>query len=196
MDLEHLETRGMSAAYRGAIGSEERFLVALTDRPRPEPAFAERLARGANDIPGFFAALDIRWRERPVAVPRARHARLAAGVRELDGRQRALRAHELGDAGEPRNVGVVPDARIAVRDAAARLHCGRLDEHDARAALGELAEVHQVPVGHMAFARRVLAHRRNDDAVTRLHPAQLDRLKQQRRIRGQGRNYFFFGQPP
>src|SRR5207248_11562606 len=57
VDLEHLEARGMSAAYRGAIGSEQRFLVARADRPWAEPAFAERLARGANDIPGFFAAL-------------------------------------------------------------------------------------------------------------------------------------------
>src|SRR5690242_9981728 len=73
---------------------------------------------------------------------------------------------------------VVPDARVAVSDAAAALHRGRFHEHDARAALRELAEVHEVPVGDMAVLRRVLAHRRNDDAVLRLNAAQPERSEQ------------------
>src|SRR6185436_17727624 len=42
---------------------------------------------------------------------------------------------------------------------------GGLDEHRAGAALRELAEVHQVPVGDVADLRRVLEHRRNHDTV-------------------------------
>src|SRR6266850_2040685 len=65
-------------------------------------------------------------------------------------------------------MGIVPDAGVAVGDAAALLDGGRFDEHDPRAALRELAQVHEVPVGDRAVERRVLAHRRDDDAVPRL----------------------------
>src|ERR1700716_3841693 len=73
---------------------------------------------------------------------------------------------------------IVPDPRVAVGDAAALLHRGRLDEYDAGAALGELAEMDEMPVGDFAVARRVLAHRRNDDAVPQLDVADLQLVKQ------------------
>jgi hypothetical protein len=98
-------------------------------------------------------------------------------MRELDGRHRALAFHESSDPLQRRNVRVVPDAGVAVGDAAALLHRGRLHEHDAGAALRELAEVHEVPVGDMAVLRRVLAHRRHDDAVPRRHAPQAKRLE-------------------
>jgi len=74
-----------------------------------------------------------------------------------------------------------------MRDAAARLDRGRFHEHDAGAALGELAEMHEMPVGDVALARRVLAHRRDDQAVPRGNAAQFERLEEER-------HYFF--QPP
>src|SRR5438132_13006401 len=75
---------------------------------------------------------------------------------------------------------IVPDACIAMRDPAAFLDGGGLDEHRAGAALRELSEVYEVPVGDVAILRRVLAHRRDDDAVAQSNIAQLDRLKQER----------------
>src|SRR5688572_15615496 len=62
----------------------------------------------------------------------------------------------------------------AMRDAPALLHRSRLDEHDAGAALRELAQMHEVPVGDVAVLRRVLAHRRDDDAVAHFDLAKLD----------------------
>src|SRR5262245_37942565 len=64
---------------------------------------------------------------------------------------------------------VIPYSHIAVRDAPALLHRSSLDEHDAGAALRELAEVHEVPVGDVAVLGRVLAHRRDDDAISRFY---------------------------
>src|SRR4051812_47381095 len=96
---------------------------------------------------------------------------------ELDSRHRLLFLDERSNPGKTGNVRVIPDACIAMRDAPALLHGGRLDEYDARAALRELAEVHEVPVGDMAVLGRVLAHRRNDDAVARGDVAQLDGLE-------------------
>jgi len=81
---------------------------------------------------------------------------------------------------EAGNVRLVPDARVAVRDAPAALDRGRFDEYDARAAQRELAEVHEVPVADMPVLRRVLAHRRDDDAVARFYFAQCDRLEKKR----------------
>src|SRR5258706_1261746 len=73
---------------------------------------------------------------------------------------------------------IVPDAGIAVGDAPALLDRGGFDEHDARAALGELAQMHEMPVADVAVERGVLAHRRDDDAVARLDVAQLYLFKQ------------------
>jgi len=91
---------------------------------------------------------------------------------------------EGGYAGETGHMSVVPDAGVAVRDASARLDGGCLDEDDARAALREFAQMHEMPVGHVPVARRVLAHRRHDDAVARRDAAQLDRLEKQRLAHG------------
>ena len=42
------------------------------------------------------------------------------------------------------------------------------------AGVGEVAEMHQVPVGHAAVVGRVLAHRRDDDAVRQRDAAELE----------------------
>ena len=75
---------------------------------------------GATVLHGLSPRSKSALGERAVAVPRARHARLAPGVRELQRRHRALALHELGDASQAGDVGVVPDAGVAVRDAPAR----------------------------------------------------------------------------
>src|SRR6185295_6981892 len=96
-----------------------------------------------------------------------------------------LRSDKRGNARKSRDLRVRPDADVAVRDAAAGFDRARLDEHDARTALRELAQVHEMPVVHQALGRTVLAHRRDHDAVLRAHLAQAERFKKL------GRGHFF-----
>src|SRR5688500_12036133 len=178
VQLDDLE----AGTVRAPRGVDERLFhvleVALLQRPRPEPVLADRRVDRRDDAPRRLAALGVGLGQRPVAVPRPRHARLAAGVGKLQGRNRALRLHELGNPAQAADMRVVPDAGVAMRDAPALLHRGGFDEHHARAALGELAQVHQVPVGDVAVLRRVLAHRRDDDAVADPDVAQPDLVEQ------------------
>ena len=60
---------------------------------------------------------------------------------------------------------VVVEAQAAVGDPSGRRHRRCLDREHACARLQQLSPVHQVPVGRPAVDRRVLTHRRDDDAV-------------------------------
>ena len=84
---------------------------------------------------------------------------------KLDRRHGALRADKIG---QPRDVGneiVVPEAQIADGAATAPLNLGRFDHHQASAACGETADVHQMPIGRKAFNGGVLVHWRDHHAV-------------------------------
>ena len=63
---------------------------------------------------------------------------------------------------------------------ASRRHVGHLGEHQAGAADGARAVMHEMPVGGHAVLRRVLAHRRDHDAVLERHAAQTERLEHRR----------------
>ena len=177
VDLDDVEARGHGAAHGIAESGEHRLEVARLEGAWRDPALAEARLGRRDGRPGLVAALEVCLRERAVAEPGTRHARLASGVRELDRRCRALALHELSDTRKARDVRIVPDAGIAVRDAPAALDRGGFHEYDAGAALRELAKVHEVPVAHMAVLRRVLAHRRYDDAVAHFQLAQRDRFE-------------------
>jgi len=97
--------------------------------------------------------------------PRALHARLAAGVSELDAGRRAALVHQVDDAREPGHEGIVPQAGIADRAATAALDLGRFEHHQAGATGGIAAGIHDVPVGGVALLRRILVHRRHHHAV-------------------------------
>ena len=86
-------------------------------------------------------------RQRPAAFPGALDARLAPRVAELDARRRAALMHEIDDARELRHEGIVPDAQVAHRAAAAALDLGRFEDHQPRAARRVASRVHQMPVG-------------------------------------------------
>ena len=58
----------------------------------------------------------------------------------------------------------------------------RFGEHQRRAADRAAAEVHQVPVVGEAILARILAHRRDDDAIAQLDAAQAERRKQVDRL--------------
>src|SRR5690242_8886250 len=90
MDLEDLEAGGMRAAYRFAVGVQHHLEVALLEGARRDPVRAQGRFGRRHRAPRLVAALEIGVRERAVAVPRARHARLAPGVCELNGRSRPV----------------------------------------------------------------------------------------------------------
>jgi hypothetical protein len=124
--------------------------------------------------------LRVLCRKRPVAFPGRAPRALASRVPDLHARQGALAADKVVDAAVLRDVRVVVYAGAVVGLAAPFFHRGLLGEHDARAAHRELAEVNEVIVGRTAVFGRVLAHRRDDDAVARGHAAQRDRGEEQR----------------
>ena len=103
------------------------------------------------------------------AFPRQRGGRLAARVRDLDARHRAVFFDESRDAGERLDVFVRPQAEAARRDAAFRRDRRGLDHDESRAADRARAEMDIMPVVRHAVLRRILAHGRNADAVAQRH---------------------------
>ena len=92
-------------------------------------------------------------------------ARLAAGVRQLHARDAALRVNEADDAREHGDVLVFPDAEILRADAAFGRDRRGFGHHQPGAADGAAAEMHEVPVIGEPVVARVLAHRRDEDAI-------------------------------
>ena len=104
--------------------------------------------------------------------------RLAAGMRDLDAELGGAGAARRRDhAGERRFVVVRVEPEAAMGDAAVALDMGRLDDHQRGAGIRQHAEMHQVPVIGAAVVGRILAHRRNDDAVGKLKTGQFIRRK-------------------
>ena len=94
---------------------------------------------------------------------------------ELDGGDSTLRSHEARDRGPGLGLTVVPESGVLGRDAAARLDRGRLGDDHARAADGVGAEMDQVPFIHQTVRAGILAHRRDEDAVSALDAAYFER---------------------
>ena len=114
---------------------------------------------------GFPAT--VRARDQLPTLPRNGARALATGMGELQ-------AHGSGRrqlAGAPQHVGqrclgaIVPQAQAGGRDAPLRQHGGCFDGEQCRAAVEQVAPVHQVPVGGLAVIGRVLAHGGHHDAV-------------------------------
>ena len=84
---------------------------------------------------------------------------------------RAMGAHASACASRP-DPGVVGADPALGRDGA------RLGDHEPGAADRAAAEVHEVPLGRQAVRRRVLAHRRDGDAVAERHLAQPQRREE------------------
>ena len=100
-------------------------------------------------------------------------------MRELDAdRVPAEAPARRDDASDLGLVVLVIEAGAAVRDAAFARHVRRFDHQQSRAAVGELAEVDQMPVVQAAVVGLVLTHRRDDDAVGQRNGAELDRRKE------------------
>ncbi len=86
VELQDLEARGHGAAHRVAVSaSSTAWKSPSSNAPRRDPALVERLLGRRDGAPGLVAAVEVGLRQRAVAVPGPRHARLAPGVRELEG---------------------------------------------------------------------------------------------------------------
>ncbi len=120
--------------------------------------------------------------ERLGAFPGPLRRRLAAGMRELDAEFRAADALAVEhDAPERILAGIGIDAEAAMGDAAVALDMGRFEHQEARAGIGQHAEMGHVPVVADAVIGAVLAHRRDDDAVRQCEIGKFDRREQSAR---------------
>ncbi len=174
VDLDGVQAQGVGAAR----GRHEGGLEALQSRAvelqrRGFPLFL-RQGRGGERAPAaVFGGQQL------TAVPRQLARRLAPGVGDLHGDLGVSVFADGGDDRAQRRFGaIVPQAEVGRRDAAFGLDRGRLDDHHAGARHGHRSQVHHVPVGGRAVIGRILAHRRDDDAVGKLQIADFDRGKQ------------------
>ena len=97
--------------------------------------------------------------------PRHRGARFPPRMSELNPRDGALLGNEPHNGGPTLGLRVQPDSAVTGCDSASRLHSAGLRHHEPRASDRTASEVDQMPGGGMSLARRVLAHRRDDDSV-------------------------------
>jgi hypothetical protein len=98
-------------------------------------------------------------------------------VGQLDSRDGALLPNELENAREHFDVLVFPNPKILRADAAFGQDGGRLGENERRAPDGAASEMDEVPVGSEPILARILAHRRDDDAVAELDLAEAEGRK-------------------
>ena len=89
-----------------------------------------------------------------------------------------MRLDEIGQTLDPGDELVIPQRQIADGAATAPVDLGAFDEHQPRAAGGEPADIHQVPVGGKAVVGGVLVHRRDADPIFHGDAADGQRLKQ------------------
>jgi hypothetical protein len=190
VQLQHLEAGFVGAARRLAPRLHEVFHLAALQRARHRTFRAVRDRARRHRGPGV-PVVDIRRAlQRSIAFPRPGGARLAAGMAELDTRHRVLLLDERHEAAQRLDELIVPDAEIAKRAATAAFYFRGFHDDEARAAGGELAGIHQVPVGRKTLHRGILVHRRHHDAVAQLDAADGKRRKQQYVAHGRPRSGF------
>ena len=100
-----------------------------------------------------------------VAFPRLGDAGLATGVGELDAGDGPVLLQEASDPGERLHMVIEIDAAVGGADPTFRRNRRGFDHHQPSAADGTRAEMHEMPVVGEAVVRRILAHRRDGDAV-------------------------------
>src|ERR1700676_3080768 len=74
---------------------------------------------------------------------------------------------EKSDPRQLLNVFIFPNSQIARRDTSFRGNRSRLNHHEGSSAGSSTAQMNQVPITGKSIVRRILAHRRNGDAVTK-----------------------------
>ncbi len=179
VDLEHVES-GVDRAAGGRGEVVDDLPEARGVERDGRAVTGERLGRRGDRLPAALLG------GHGAAAGERVGGCLAAGVRELDGRDRAHLVDEVDDRLPRVALRVIPDARVLGRDARLGADPGGLRHHESRAAAGERAEVREVPGARHAVAGvdAVLAHRRDPDAVAGGDAADGDRLEE--RGRGHG----------
>ncbi len=176
--LRHLEADRVGTARRLRERSHHRGDVIDAQLTRRRQR-AERDRRGSDHVvPAAVFRADV-----AAALPRLRRRRLATGVRELDAGNSLLVPDEGDDPLPGLGLLVVPDAGVRRRDPTLGGDRRGLGEHQSGASPCERPEVHEVPVLGYAVHGRVLAHRRDEDAVAEGRPAQGQGREQ---VRGEG----------
>src|SRR6185312_13092934 len=127
----------------------------LRQRSRRLIAVVERHRTGRHN-----RAPPRRRREWLPPFPRPRRRSFAAGVRELDPRDRPLRAQKPRDPRERFDLFVLPEPEILRTDPPARLDRRRLRHDQPRPSDRATPEVHEMPLVREPVGARILAHRR------------------------------------
>ena len=170
VDLDHLEARLLRPPGGVPKGPDDGRDFVGFELARDGVAFGERQGARSERMPAARAIA-----RRPAAVPGCLGRGLAPGVGELDGGDGALLLDETGDGGPGLGVGIGPEAGVVGADPALRQDGAGLGDHEGGTADRPAAEVHEVPLGRQAVVRRVLAHRRDDDAVAERRLAEAQR---------------------
>ena len=163
------------AAPRRRRPTRTRSMSASVDLARRVPALAERNRRGAMVGHGSASGLSA-----PAAFP----GTLRPSPCGRNGRSgcRIWRCPCAAPApttrAKRRFVVVGIQAEAAMRDAAMALDVRRLHDHQRGAGIGQHAEMHEVPVIGAAIVGRILAHRRDHDAVGKLEARHAKRREQ------------------
>ena len=117
--------------------------------------------------------------KRLAAFPWPLRRGLASRMGDLDAELgRADAAAMVDHARERRLAGVGIEAEAAMGDAPVPLHMGGLDDQEAGAAIGEHAQMREMPVVGTAVIGAVLAHGRDDDAVGEIELGKPERREQ------------------
>ena len=101
-------------------------------------------------------------------------------MRKLNSGERSLRVNKVDDARQAADVSVVVDAEILRADPAGSHHRGGLGHHQRRPADRAAAEVNDVPVVRKPVHARVLAHRRDDNAIGERQRTDRQRIEKMR----------------
>ena len=91
----------------------------------------------------------------------------AARVGNLDSGRRAVLLHKSGDSRQISDMLVLPHTQVARSIATVSFDRRRFRDYQTGPANGSAAEMHQMPIIREAVIARVLAHRRNSNAVSK-----------------------------
>ena len=113
------------------------------------------------DFPGFGIILG----KMGPALPRRACAGLGPAMLELDARHSPHGADECGNARKRLDLAIFPKPGIAKRGTPPRRDGRRFDHHEPRATGSARAQRHEMPVARPTLDRRILAHRRDGNAI-------------------------------
>jgi hypothetical protein len=91
---------------------------------------------------------------------------------ELNANCGILSVEEIDDAGEGSDMLVLPEAEIAIRNAALGQHAGGFHHDEPKSTNAETAQVNKMPVIGKAIDRRILAHGRHHSPIAQGKAAQ------------------------